>query len=259
MRKSIKLQPFAIASLSLGLLFFTACSDDSTTLATNECPSHALCIYKNISFSQPIMPDVYKASIRITESDSLRKGGEIESSAKKEIANTLNDILNLNKEKGLCEGGNYDLRPNIQYKDGAARDTVGYTLSFSLECDVPSEQKKDYDNFIAAVDKKINKNKFLSFLAPNVTIIATPEAWQNTQDKAFAGALNLAKESQKELSGVLDKKCVLAGADGVNNAIAPREFAKLSNMSASADISWELPAPKEQEVSAKIQVKYICK
>lgn len=88
------------------------------------------------------MPDVYKASIRITESDSLRKGGEIESSAKKEIANTLNDILNLNKERGLCEGGNYDLRPNIQYKDGAARDTVGYTLSFSLECDVPSEQKK---------------------------------------------------------------------------------------------------------------------
>ncbi len=209
----------------LGIVGFTlmisACSDEKNAFNTNECPKNALCLYKNVSFSQNIMPNAYKASIRITESDTLRKGGEIESATKKDIANTLNDIITLSKRKGFCEGGNHDLRPNIQYKDGAARDTVGYTLSFSLECDVPSKQKKDYD--------------------------------------AFGGALKLAKESAQEYSKILDKKCTLVSADAINNTLAPREFAKVSNMSASSDVSWELPSPKEQEITAKIQVKYICK
>ncbi|AAP76658.1 SIMPL domain-containing protein [Helicobacter hepaticus] len=247
----------------LGIVGFTlmisACSDEKNAFNTNECPKDALCLYKNVSFSQNIMPNAYKASIRITESDTLRKGGEIESATKKDIANTLNDIITLSKRKGFCEGGNHDLRPNIQYKDGAARDTVGYTLSFSLECDVPSKQKKDYDAFIADIDKKINKNKYLSFLAPNVNIIATPQAWQEAQDKTFGGALKLAKESAQEYSKILDKKCTLVSADAINNTLAPREFAKVSNMSASSDVSWELPSPKEQEITAKIQVKYICK
>ena len=34
---------------------------------------------------------------------------------------------------------------------------------------------------------------------------------------------------------------------------------KTSNVSAYADVNWELPMPKEQEITAKIQVKYICK
>ncbi len=195
----------------LGIVGFTlmisACSDEKNAFNTNECPKNALCLYKNVSFSQNIMPNAYKASIRITESDTLRKGGEIESATKKDIANTLNDIITLSKRKGFCEGGNHDLRPNIQYKDGAARDTVGYTLSFSLECDVPSKQK----------------------------------------------------ESAQEYSKILDKKCTLVSADAINNTLAPREFAKVSNMSASSDVSWELPSPKEQEITAKIQVKYICK
>lgn len=248
-------------SMIFGLIFvFSACSDDNT-LNHSECPENALCLYKNVSYSSNIMPNAYKATIRITESDTLRKSGEIESSTKKDIANTLNDIITLSKENGFCEGGNHELRPNIQYKDGAARDTVGYTLNFNLECDVPSEQKKQYDSFIANIDKKINKNKYLSFLAPNVSVIATPKSWQEAQDKAFGGALALAKDGEKHYSKILDKRCLLTSADGANSHIAQPEFrvAKTSNMSAYADVSWELPMPKEQEITAKIQVKYICK
>ncbi|WP_300449098.1 cystathionine gamma-synthase [uncultured Helicobacter sp.] len=248
---------FTFAALMLG-----ACSSDKDVLSTNECPQNALCLYKNVSFTHNIMPNAYKASIRITESDTLRKGGEIESNTKKDIANTLNDILNLSKERGFCEGGNHDLRPNIQYKDGAARDTVGYTLNFNLECDVPSEKKKEYDTFIANIDKKINQNKYLSFLAPNVNVIATPQAWQDTQDKAFGGALELAKHKEKDYSKILNKHCILASADAMgNNTLQPEvmRMTKTSNVSAYADVNWELPMPKEQEITAKIQVKYICK
>ena len=156
-----------ISTLGLVAFMINACSSDNNALSTNECPQNTLCLYTNVSVSQNIMPNAYKANIRITESDTLRKGGEIEPTTKKDIANTLNDIIALSKKSGFCEGGNHDLRPNIQYKDGAARDTVGYTLGFSLECDVPSKKKKEYDSFIAEIDKKINKNKYLSFLAPN--------------------------------------------------------------------------------------------
>lgn len=252
---------FQAGSLLLGamaVLGLSACSEDKA-VGSNECPKDSLCLYKSVSSSQNIMPNAYKASIKITESDTLRKGGEIEPSVKKDIANTLNEILTLSKEKGFCEGGNHDLRPNIQYKDGAARDTVGYTLSFNLECDVPTEQKKSYDDFVSAIDKKIDKNKFLSFLSPNVNIIATPEAWQQAQDKAFNLAIASAQKSAEEYSKTLGKKCALVSADASSSPVVPREFAKLSNMSAAADTSWELPLPKEQEVSSKIQVKYICK
>lgn len=244
-----------VASIAL---FVVACSDERA-VSVNECPKDALCLYKSVSSTQSIMPNAYKASIKITESDTLRKGGEIESSTKKDIANTLNEIIVLSKEKGFCEGGNHDLRPNIQYKDGAARDTVGYTLSFNLECDVPTEEKKSYDEFISSIDKKIDKNKYLNFISPNVNIIATPEAWQEAQDKAFNAAIALAQKSAQEYSKTLQKKCTLANADSGSSPIVPREFAKLSNMSVAEDTSWELPTPKEQEVSAKIQVKYICR
>lgn len=244
-------------------ILISACSEQKGTLHSNECLQDTLCLYKNVSFSQHIMPNAYKASIRITESDTLRKGGEIAPNVKKDIANTLNDILALSKEHGFCEGGNHELRPNIQYKDGAARDTVGYTLNFNLECDVPSKKKKDYDTLIADIDKLINQNKYLSFLAPNVSIIATPQAWQEAQDKAFAGALGLAREKEDHYSKTLKQKCTLISADGSNNnsiqADFPRNAKATSNMSAYADTSWELPIPKELEITAKIQVKYICK
>lgn len=240
---------------SLVCFSFQACSDE-VALNTNECPKDSLCLYKQVAFTQSIMPNAYKATIRITESDMLRKGGEIESSVKKDIANTLNEILALSKKDKFCEGGNYDLRPNIQYKDGAARDTVGYTLSFSLQCDVPREQKKDYDSLVANIDKKINKNKFLSFLAPNVSIIASPQSWQEAQDKAFSGALELAKSSAKIYSKSVDKKCHLASAEsqGSGYGSAP----ELKAMSASSDVNWELPIPKEQEITARLYIKYIC-
>lgn len=245
---------------TLGALLFAAGCADEKPLNANECPQDALCLYKNVSFTENIMPNAYKANIRISESDMLRKGGEIEQSTKKDIANTLNEIITLSRQNNLCEGGNHDLRANIQYKDGAARDTVGYTLNFSLHCDVPSERKKDYDAFIASVDKKINKNKYLSFLAPNVNIIATPEAWQAAQDRAFSGALALANEHVEGYSKLVGKKCVLAFADSLGSVPTPREALKATNMSApSADVGWELPTPKEQEVSVKIQAKYICR
>lgn len=247
--------------LFLGSMFiFSGCNDDKKALQFNECPTSALCVYKIFSYTQNIIPNAYKAQVRITESDTLRKGGEIEPAVKKDIANTLNDIIALSKASNFCEGGNYDLHPNIQYKDGAARDTVGYTLNFNLECDVPQKQKKDYDQLIANIDKKINKNKYLTFLAPNVSIIATPQAWQEAQDKAFDGALNLANDATKDYAKMLNKKCYLSSADALNNnvSIQPRALKATANMSVSADISWELPTPKEQEVQAKIQVKYIC-
>ena len=252
-----------IVALLAGFMAFmmSACSDEPLALNTNECPQDALCLNTSISVSQNIMPNAYKASIRITESDTLRKGGEIESNVKKDIANTLNDIIGLSKKQDLCEGGNHELRPNIQYKDGAARDTVGYTLNFNLECDVPSKKKKEYDSLIAEIDKKINKNKYLSFLAPNVNIIATSESLQEAQDKAFESALQIAKEKEKDYSKITNTKCVLAGADSTNTHIIQPKImrAEASNMSAYADTSWELPIPKEQEITARIQVKYICR
>ena len=250
-----------ISTLGLVAFMINACSSDNNALSTNECPQNTLCLYTNVSVSQNIMPNAYKANIRITESDTLRKGGEIEPTTKKDIANTLNDIIALSKKSGFCEGGNQVLRPNIQYKDGAARDTVGYTLGFSLECDVPSKKKKEYDSFIAEIDKKINKNKYLSFLAPNVNVIATSESLQEAQDKAFEKALKLAKNKEDKYLKIAGKKCALSSADSLNTHSIQPKFARLetSNMSAYADTSWELPMPKEQEITAKIQVKYICK
>jgi len=243
----------------LATLIFVGCSDNGKyAINHDECPLDSICLNREIGFTQNILPDTYKASVKITESDTLRKGGEIEQNTKKDIANTLNDILNLSKKHGFCEGGNHDLRPNIQYKDGAARDTVGYTLSFSLECDVPSELKKEYDSFISHIDKAINKNKYLSFLSPNVNVIATSNAWQEAQDMAFVGATKIAMESAKEYTELLDKKCAVANISAINSPM-PREAIKLTNMSAAATTEWALPIPKEQEINVRIQVKYICK
>lgn len=253
--------PFYVFALIIVAIGINACSDNKNSLDTNQCPQDAVCIYKDISISQNVMPNAYKANIRITESDTLRKGGEIESSVKKDIANTLNEITKLSKERGFCEGGNHDLRPNIQYKDGAARDTVGYTLSFSLECDVPSKKKAEYDTLIADIDKKINKNKYLSFLAPNVNIIITPEMWQKAQDDAFGTALEAAKNKEKHYSKILSKKCTIAQANETNTVSSQPDFArttKVSNVSAYADVSWELPIPKGQDIVSKIQAKYVC-
>ena len=228
-----------ISTLGLVAFMINACSSDNNALSTNECPQNTLCLYTNVSVSQNIMPNAYKANIRITESDTLRKGGEIEPTTKKDIANTLNDIIALSKKSGFCEGGNHDLRPNIQYKDGAARDTV-YMNEYMFY---------------------INKNKYLSFLAPNVNVIATSESLQEAQDKAFEKALKLAKNKEDEYSKIAGKKCALSSADSLNTHSIQPKFARLetSNMSAYADTSWELPMPKEQEITAKIQVKYICK
>lgn len=262
--KGVKMKSvFSVLILGFVAFIIGACSSENTALNGNECPQNALCIYKSVSISQAIIPNAYKANIRITESDTLRKGGEIEPSTKKDIADTLNDIISLSKKQELCEGGNHDLRPNIQYKDGAARDTVGYTLNFNLECNVPSKKKKEYDSFVADIDKKINKNKYLSFLAPNVNIIATPESLQEAQDKAFENALTFAKQKEGDYSRIVNKKCILSGADSMNAPLIQPKFAltraESSNTTSYADTSWELPTPKEQEITAKVQVKYICK
>ena len=197
----------------LGIVGFTlmisACSDEKNAFNTNECPKDALCLYKNVSFSQNIMPNAYKASIRITESDTLRKGGEIESATKKDIANTLNDIITLSKRKGFCEGGNHDLRPNIQYKDGAARDTVGYTLSFSLECDVPSKQKKDYDAFIADIDKKSIKINILASLLLMLISLLLLKLGKKLKIKPLVARLSLLKKVRKNIPRFLIRNAPL--------------------------------------------------
>lgn len=247
------------SSVAIGIaLLLNACNEHKAT-SFNDCPQDSVCLYKDIASTQHILPDTYKAQIHIAENDTLRKGGEINPNVKKDIAITINEILTLSKQSGFCKGGQYDLRSNIQYKDGAAHDTIGYTLSFNLECDVPSQQKNDYDTLIKNIDSKINANKYLSFVAPTIQIIATPQALQQAQDEAFYEALKLAKEQSKNYASLLDKKCELTSADSVGNLPQAREFLKASNMSASADSAWELPIPKEQEITSKIRTKYICK
>lgn len=242
------------ASLSLGIaLFLSACSENGKT-SFNECPQDSICLYKEISSTRYIMPDTYKAHIHIGESDMLRKGGETQPQAKKEIVSTLNEIIALSKQSGFCEGGEYDLKANIQYKDGAARDTIGYTLKFNLECEIPSKQKESYDQLISAIDSKITQNKYISFLAPTLSVITTPESWQKAQNEAFNNALALAKDQANQYTLILNKKCTMAAADALAHTPQNRDFFRASSMSAPS----ELPIPKEQEVSAKLQIKYIC-
>lgn len=242
------------ASFGLGIaLFMSACSENGKT-SFNECPQDSTCLYKEISSTQYVMPDTYKAHIRINESDMLRKGGEIQAQAKKDIASTLNEVIALSKQSGFCEGGEYDLKANIQYKDGAARDTIGYTLRFDLECEIPSKQKESYTKLINDIDSKIAQNKYISFLAPTLSIVTTPESWQKAQNEAFNNALTLAKDQASQYALIIDKKCTLVVADALTHTPQNRDFFRASSMSAPL----EFPISKEQEVSAKLQAKYIC-
>lgn len=242
------------ASFGLGVaLFINACNENSAT-NFNECPQDSICLYKEVSSTQYVIPDTYKAHIRINESDMLRKGGEIQPQSKKEIASTLNEVITLSKQSGFCEGGEYDLKANIQYKDGAARDTIGYTLRFDLKCNIPSKQKESYDKLISNIDSKIAQNTYISFLTPTLNIITTTESWQKAQSEAFNNALILAKEQAKQYSLIMNKKCTLSVANSLTYTPQNQEYLRVSSMSALS----ELPIPKEQEVNAKLQAKYIC-
>lgn len=246
--------------LLIGFLGFSGCGE-SKSVKMDECLEDSLCIYTQLVATHSIIPNSYKANIKISESDALRNVGEGESSVKSEIANTINDILNASKDSGFCKGGGYELRPNIRYKDSVPINTIGYTLHFQLECDIKNEQKKQYDEFVASVDKLVSKNKYLAFIAPKVNAIATQDNYQEAYDSAFDKALSIAKDKQGHYSALLSKKCVLGSVDSLRAGAQPREalYSTMSVSNTQDEISWGLPTPKSQEIQAKIQAKYICK
>ncbi|TLD96236.1 cystathionine gamma-synthase [Helicobacter jaachi] len=240
-------------------LIMSACgSDEAVALNNEQCPESATCLYKQFSTSQSVMPNAYKSAIRIQESNALRKIGEIESSVKEDIKDTLNDIVLLAKKSGFCEGGEYGLNPVSQYKEGAQGDTLGYTLHFDIRCNVQDERKKDYDNLIAAIEKKVNKNTYLAFLIPQVQNVISPEALKEAQNLAFQDALKDIQEASIQYSKMLRKKCSIAQIKDTPS-LRPPLYAKDARALNSLAESSQLPIPAAQNLTLTLETKYICK
>lgn len=222
-----------------------------------------LVITKNFTLNKKVEPIYLFANINIESSSLLRNIGELSNENRKNITTTLNSIIEEAKKGNICKGGSYSINPIINYDKGN-RKTIGQNVDFMLNCKfIESSDLKNYNAFLANINKKISANKFLSLPQPSLFHNITNDEINATKEEMFGEFLKDIKTIEDKYSKLANKICKIndiSANDSYTPSPITRQMENTKMMATSGDsTATEAPIVNQKDIQIDVKLKLICK
>ncbi|MGX3010200.1 hypothetical protein ACWIUD_01355 [Helicobacter sp. 23-1044] len=216
-------------------------------------------ISKSFIQSGVVKPALLYANIRIESSAKLRNIGELKEKDRGAITTALNAIIQEAKKSEICTGGSYSINPIISYKN-EARNTIGQSVDFSLNCKFTNESLGEYNALLKNINDKIKQNPLLSLPQPQVQSQITQIEINAKKERLFEDFLAKSSEISAHYSQILRKKCGVAkiSTNDIATIQKPRLLMAKSALNASAEAdTTHTKAPISDEVEVEIVINLV--
>lgn len=222
-----------------------------------------LIINKNFTLNKKVEPIYLFANINIESSSLLRNIGELSNENRKNITTTLNSIIEEAKKGDICKGGSYSINPIINYDKGN-RKTIGQNVDFMLNCKfIESSDLKNYNAFLANINKKISANKLLSLPQPSLFHNITDDEINTTKEEMFSEFLKDIKTIEDKYSKLANKICKIndiSANDSYTPSPISRQMENTKMMATSEDSTATIaPVVNQKDIRIDVKLKLICK